>query len=150
MGWNPHVICGRTRDILSRDGAWRGLARPRRAPPLAPTPGAHRTTGLLALSSPRTSGMLRYFVRALFPRVDRSERASGSWAVRARANPLSLGVWHFTLRFIFPGVGCRRLKGCGMQSPSGPKVYLTMPEYRSNKTKHHHHPKTHSSPVVRR
>jgi hypothetical protein len=52
---------------------------------------------------------------------------SGGWAVRARANPLSLGVWPFTLRFVLPrswvGYPSRRPKGCGMQSPSGPKVY---------------------------
>ena len=46
---------------------------------------------------------------------------------RARANPLSLGVWPFTLRFVLPrswvGYPSRRPKGCGMQSPSGPKVY---------------------------
>ena len=46
---------------------------------------------------------------------------------RARANPLSLGVWHFTLSFVLPrsGVGypSRRPKGCGMQLPLGPKVY---------------------------
>ena len=52
---------------------------------------------------------------------------AGCWAVRARANPLSLGVWHFTLRFVLPrswvGYPRRRPKGCGMQSPSGPKVY---------------------------
>ena len=47
--------------------------------------------------------------------------------VRARANPLSVGVWHFTLRFVLPRVGLatpsRRPKGCGVQSPLGPKVY---------------------------
>jgi hypothetical protein len=52
---------------------------------------------------------------------------AGGWAVRARANPLSLGVWPFTLRFVLPrswvGYPSRRPKGCGMQSPSGPKVY---------------------------
>ena len=59
--------------------------------------------------------------------VERSERLAGGWAVRARANPLSLGVWHFTLRFVLPrswvGHPSRRPQGCGMQSPSGPKVY---------------------------
>ena len=67
---------------------------------------------------------------SLFPLqtpVERSERVAGCWAVRARANPLSLGVWHFTLRFVLPrswvGYPSRRPKGCGMQSPSGPKVY---------------------------
>ena len=34
----------------SRDSAWRGLAWPRRAPPLAPRPGAQRTSGLPTLS----------------------------------------------------------------------------------------------------
>ena len=58
----------------------------------------------------------------------RSERVAGvGLSVRARANPLSLGVWHFTLRFVLPrswvGYPSRRPKGCGMQSPSGPKVY---------------------------
>ena len=52
---------------------------------------------------------------------------AGGWTVRVRANPLSLGVWHFTLRFVLPrswvGYPSRRPKGCGMQSPSGPKVY---------------------------
>ena len=33
-------------------------------------------------------------------RGQRSERVAGCWAVRARAHPLSLGVWHFTLRFV--------------------------------------------------
>ena len=58
--------------------------------------------------------------------VERSERVAGCWAVRARAHPLSLGVWHFTLRFVLPGswVGNPALPpGCDMQSPSGPKVY---------------------------
>ena len=40
------------------------------------------------------------------------------------ANPR---VWHFTLRFVLPrslvGYPSRRPKGCGMQWPSGPKVY---------------------------
>ena len=31
-----------TRDLPSRDGAWRGFAWPRLAPPSAPTPGAYR------------------------------------------------------------------------------------------------------------
>ena len=42
--------------------------------------------------------------------VERSERLAGGWAVRARANPLSLGVWPFTLRFVLPtGVGLATL-----------------------------------------
>ena len=58
--------------------------------------------------------MPRYFVRAPFSLqtpVERSERVAGRWAVRARANPLSLGVWHFTLRFVLPRswVGYERL-----------------------------------------
>ena len=131
--WNPRVICGRTRDFRSRDGACRGLARRRQAPPLAPTPGAHRAPGLPALSSSRTSSHTRFSVRAPFSLqtlVERSERLAGGWAVRARANPLSLGVWHFTLRFVLPGswVGypsatAAERQGWDMQSPSGPKVY---------------------------
>ena len=133
MGWNPRVICCRTRDFRSRDGACRGLARPRRMPPLAPTPGAHRSPGLPALSSSRTSSHATLFrSRAVFPAdsagsSDPTRRVAGCWAVRARANPLSLGVWHFTLRFVLPrswvGYPRRRPKGCGMQLPSGPKVY---------------------------
>ena len=78
--------------------------------------------------------MPRYFVRELFclqTPVDRSKRVAGRWAVRAQANQLSLGVWYFTLRFILPrswvGYPSRRPTGCGMQSPSGPKVYPSVP-----------------------
>ena len=46
---------------------------------------------------------------------------------RARANLLSLGVWHFTLRFVLPrswvGYPSPRQQGCGMQLSLGPKVY---------------------------
>ena len=56
-----------------------------------------------------------------------TKKSFAAWWARARANPLSLGVWHFTLRFVLPGVGLatpsRRPKGCGVQSPLGPKVY---------------------------
>ena len=48
------------------------------------------------------------FIRSPFPLrtpVERSERVAGCWSARARANPLSLWVWHFTLRFVLPGVG---------------------------------------------
>ena len=69
------------------------------------------------------------FFRSLTP-VEHSERLAGCWAVRARANPLSLGVWHFTLRFVLPGswVGhpsatAAERRGWAMQSPLGPKVY---------------------------
>ena len=109
--WSPRGVCGRTRDFRSRDGACRGLARRRQAPPLAPTPGAHHAPGLPALSSSRTSSHATFLAchesdRAPFSLqtpVERSERLAGCWAVRARANPLSLGVWHFTLRFVLPG-----------------------------------------------
>ena len=91
-----------------------------------PYPRAARTL-FLTHRGPR---MPRYSVCAPFSLqtpVERSERVEGCWAVRARANPLSLGVWHFTLRFVLPGVGLatpsRRPKGCGVQSPLGPKVY---------------------------
>ena len=42
------------------------------------------------------------------------ERVAGCWIVRARANPLSLEVWHFTLRCIlrWSRVGYPRPKGC--------------------------------------
>jgi hypothetical protein len=64
---------------------------------------------------------------SLFPLqtpVERSERVAGCWAVRARANPLSLGVWHFTLRFVLSGVGLATPgRQAVMQSPLGPKVY---------------------------
>ena len=41
-----------------------------------------------------------------------------------QANPLSLGVWHFTLRFILPGVGLATPgRKAVMQSPTGPKIY---------------------------
>ena len=42
------------------------------------------------------------------------ERVAGCWIVRARANPLSLEVWHFTLRCIlrWSWVGYPRPKGC--------------------------------------
>ena len=53
--WNPRVTCCRTGDFRSRDGACRGLARRRQAPPLALTPGADRGPGLPALASSRTS-----------------------------------------------------------------------------------------------
>ena len=53
--WNLRIICCRTRDFRSRYGACRGLPRHWQAPPLAHTPGAHRTPGLPALSPSRTS-----------------------------------------------------------------------------------------------
>ena len=62
--------------------------------------------------------------------VERSERLAGGWAVRARAHPLSLEVWHFTLRFVLPwswvghpSATAAERRGWVMQSPSGPKVY---------------------------
>jgi hypothetical protein len=55
--------------------------------------------------------------------VERSEHLSGWWTVRVRANPLSLEVWHFTLRFVLLGVGWvtpvgleRRVVTCRTQS----------------------------------
>jgi hypothetical protein len=64
-----------------------------------PYPRAARTLFLTHLLACHTS-----FFRALFSLqtpVDRSERVTGCWAVRARANPLSLGVWHLILRFFW-------------------------------------------------
>ena len=60
----------------------------------------------------RTSSHATLFIRSLFSLqtpVERSERVAGCWAVRARANPLSLGVWHFTLRFVFNSIQCLEL-----------------------------------------
>jgi hypothetical protein len=60
------------------------------------------------LSITRTSSHATLFFRSPFSLqtlVERSERLAGCWAVRARANPLSLGVWHFTLRFVLRGAG---------------------------------------------
>jgi hypothetical protein len=55
------------------------------------------------------------------------ERVAGCWIVRARANPLSLEVWHFTLRCIlrWSWVGYSRPKGCravALWTQSLPKV----------------------------
>jgi len=83
--WNLRVICCRTRDLRSRDGAWRGLARPRREPPLAPTPGAPRHPGL-----PTLSPSLPSWHPTLLDSCH-AQRLAWCWAVRARANPLSLG-----------------------------------------------------------
>ena len=129
MGWNPRAICCRTRDFRSRDGACRGLARRRQASPLAPTPGAHRTPGLPALSSSRTSSHATCPIARRFPCRLRSNVPS-AWRGVGLLGHLSLAVWHFTLRFVLPGswVGhpsatAAERRGWAMQSPSGPKVY---------------------------
>ena len=81
-----------------------------------PTPGAHRAPALLALSPSLTSSYATLFSVCLWvdfgsrtfslqTPVECSESLAGCWAVRARANPLSLWVWHFTLMFALPGVG---------------------------------------------
>ena len=92
-----------------------------------PCPRAARTLFLTHLLACHVS------VRAPFSLqtpVERSERLAGCWAVRARAHPLSLGVWHFTLRFVlprswvgYPSATAAERQGWAMQSPSGPKVY---------------------------
>ena len=127
--WSPRGICGRTRDFRSRDGACRGLARRRQAPPLAPTPGAHRAPGLPALSSSCTSSHATCPIARRFPCRLRSNVPS-AWRGVGLLGHLSLGVWHFTLRFVLPGswVGYPRAtaaerQGWDMQSPFGPKVY---------------------------
>ena len=78
--------------------------------------------------------MPRYFVRVPFSLqtpVERSERVAGCWPVRARANPLSLGVWHFTLRFVLPGVGLATLaegrKAVACSRPLDPKSTQSLP-----------------------
>ena len=92
-----------------------------------PWPRAARTRSLTHLLACHVSDRAPF---SLQTPVERSERVAGCWAVRARAHPLSLGVWHFTLRFVLPGswVGhpsatAAERRGWAMQSPSGPKVY---------------------------
>jgi hypothetical protein len=66
-----------------------------------------------------------------YPPAERSERVAGCWAVRARANPLSLGVWHFTLRFVLPGVGlatrAEGRKAVACSRPLDPKSTQSLP-----------------------
>jgi hypothetical protein len=57
-----------------------------------------------------------------------NERLAGCWTVRARANPLSLEVWHFTLRFVLHGVGLAtpvdlERRAVADRTQSLPKVY---------------------------
>ena len=63
--------------------------------------------GMQSPSGPKVYPKLRYILQSIYPKY--------------------IGVWHFTLRFVLPrswvGYPSRRPKGCGMQSPSGPKVY---------------------------
>ena len=127
MGWNPRDICCRTRDFRSRDGACRGLARRRQAPPLALTPGADRGPGLPALASSRTSSHATCPIARRFSCRLRSNVPSAWRGVGLLGHP-SLAVWHFTLRFVLPGswVGhpsatAAERRGWAMQSPSGPK-----------------------------
>ena len=139
-----------SRPLISR----RRVAEPRAASPSAavsthsqgpPYPRAART-----LSPSRTSSHATLFIRSPFspPRltpVERSERVAGWWAVRARANPLSLGVWHFTVRFVLPGVGlatrAESRKAVVCSHPLDPKSTLcTMLECRFNKTTRHPKP----------
>ena len=70
----------------------------------------------------------RYFVRAPFSLqtpVERSERVAGCWAVWSRSAFLRSSALHPEVRFAWSWVGypSRRPKGCGLQSPLGPKVY---------------------------
>ena len=72
-----------------------------------PCPRAARTLFLTHLLACHVSDRAPF---SLQTPVERSERLAGCWAVRARANPLSLGVWPFTLRFVLPsGVGLATL-----------------------------------------
>ena len=100
--WNPRDICCRTRDFRSRDGACRGLARRRQAPPLALTPGADRGPGLPALASSRTSSHATCPIASRFSCRLRSNVPS-AWRGVGLLGHLSLAVWHFTLRFVLPG-----------------------------------------------
>ena len=88
---DSRAICCRTRDLRSRDGAWwRGLAWPRRAPPFATHTWGPAKSSPTLLSASRIPCRLRQSA---------SNRLTEWRTVRARANPLSLAVWHFTLRF---------------------------------------------------
>ena len=82
-----------------------------------PYPRAVRTLFLTHLLACHVSDRAPF---SLQTPVERSERLAGCWAVRARAHPLSLGVWHFTLRFVLPrswvGYPSPRLEGCGMHA----------------------------------
>ena len=129
--WSPRGICGRTRDFRSRDGACRGLARRRQAPPLALTPGADHGPGLPALASSRTPSHVtcRIRSRAVFP-ADSVDFVPSAWRSVGLLGHPSLAVQPFTPRFVLPGswVGypsatAAKRQGWAMQSPSGPKVY---------------------------
>ena len=77
-----------------------------------PWPRAARTRSLTHLLACHVSDRAPF---SLQTPVERSERLAGCWAVRARAHPLSLAVWHFTLRFVLPG------SWVGHPSPQRPK-----------------------------
>jgi len=73
--------------------------------------------------------MPRYFVGALFSLqtlVDRSERVEGCWCWSTSKSDFPRGLaLHPEVHFAWSWVGypSRRPKGCGVQSPLGPKVY---------------------------
>ena len=92
-----------------------------------PWPRAARTRFLTHLLACHVPDREPFFLQTP---VERSKRLAGGWAVRARAHTLSLGVWHFTLRFVMPwswvghpSATAAERRGWVMQSPSGPKVY---------------------------
>jgi len=111
-------------------------------------------SGLPAPSPSRTSSHATQFFCSTYTMqtpVEHSERLSGCGALRARANPLFLEVWHLTPRFALPGVGLATPVDVERRAVTGldPKTTsvvsgisrprprdLTMPEYRSNKTTH--------------
>ena len=74
----------------------RGLAWLRRAPPLAPTPGAHRTPGLPALSPSRTSSHATLlFPLVLYP-TDSGKALSIAWRGGGQLEPV---LGHEQIRF---------------------------------------------------
>ena len=99
-----------------------------------PWPRAARTRSLTHLLACHVSDRAPF---SLQTPVERSERLAGCWAVRARAHPLSLGAWHFTLRFVLPGswVGYPR-----PQRPKGEAVPCS----------HHQDPKSTQTPACPR
>jgi hypothetical protein len=120
MEWNPRVLCCRTRDLRSRDCAWRGLAASASAA-VSPHSQAHRTPGLPALSPSRPPRMPHYLSSRRFPcRLRSSVAGVGLLGHKQIRFPLCLAL-HPEVRFAWSWVGYPRLKGCGMQSPVGPK-----------------------------
>jgi hypothetical protein len=85
--WNPRVYVSHSRSLISQR---------RVAGPSAASPGVAVSTHTRGPPYPLLPARFRWSV---------SDRLEGWRTVRARVNPLSLEVWHSTLRLIQPGVG---------------------------------------------